>query len=560
VGVLENALNNHFLIGAADPTVRSQIIRAVERHDFAAGDEIIRQGESGEEADKFYILEIGKTSVLKGGEEVYVYEEGSCFGDIALLYDCPRNATVVCKEAATVWTISRATFRAVLSQNDAIESDACRAAIGQVEILAGLTDSQVDAVADALVKMTFKKGDLIMKKGEAGELFYFLSDGEVAVREIQDKDTGEEILGVTIKSGSKRSYFGEHALLANEPRGATIQVESDTCTCLALDRDDFDHVLGPLQEVLHQNTIVNTCTTKIPAFRCMTGYERETLSECMVVSEVGNGDIIIKQDDESATFTIILKGEAATEGKTDKIYFGELGLLDTVCCAPADVVAQGPVTIAQISRKVFNQELGVTLEEIKSRDNLFTTADADGSGGIDIAELQNMAARNGTVLTSDEAGEIMAGIDTDGNGVIDQEEFSAWLNKNLDDRRHRTLAGKFGGSGGDGVKFGGGGSFLNFGGSADLGADMKFEDLEVRQVIGSGNFGRVSIAKNMASGMHFAVKQISKMYIQEMGVTLAVLAEKEVMKNLMHPFVTQVRNNGVCVCVWVRVYGRGGVW
>jgi CRP-like cAMP-binding protein len=481
--VLEAALSSHFLIGTADQVVRTQIIRAVERHEFAVGDEIIKEGETGAQADKFYILESGKTSVIQGGEEVYVYEEGSCFGDIALLYDCPRTANVVCKEAATVWTINRATFRAVLSQNDEKEADACRAAIGQVEILAGLTESQIDAVSDALVKMTFEKGDLIMKKGEAGELFYFLSDGEVAVREIENKDTGDELEGVTIKAGSKRSYFGEHALLSNEPRGATIQVVSDTCTCLGLDRDDFNHVLGPLQDVLNQNTIVTTCATKIRVFRCMTGYERETLSECMLVSEVGDGDIIIDQDDDSATFTIILKGEAVTEGKTGKTYFGELGLLDAVWRAPADVVAQGPVTIAQISREVFSRELGVTLEEIKERGDL--------------------------------------------------------------DRRASHFGGKFGGGGG--AKFGGGGSFLNFGASADLVADMQFEDLEVRQVIGSGNFGRVSIAKDKASGMHFAVKQLSKMYIQEMGIAFAVMREKEVMKNLMHPFVTQVRIRGGCV-------------
>jgi Ca2+-binding EF-hand superfamily protein/mannose-6-phosphate isomerase-like protein (cupin superfamily) len=66
----------------------------------------------------------------------------------------------------------------------------------------------------------------------------------------------------------------------------------------------------------------------------------------------------------------------------------------------------------------------------KAVDSLFTAADADGSGGIDIDELQSMAAKNGEILTDEEAGEIMAGIDTDGNGIIDKKEFTAWLNRN----------------------------------------------------------------------------------------------------------------------------------
>ena len=81
----------------------------------------------------------------------------------------------------------------------------------------------------------------------------------------------------------------------------------------------------------------------------------------------------------------------------------------------------------------------------KTVDNLFTAADADGSGGIDINELQSMAAKNGEILTDEEAGEIMAGIDTDGNGIIDKEEFKAWLNRNelLVNRRgsQRVVAG-----------------------------------------------------------------------------------------------------------------------
>jgi len=47
----------------------------------------------------------------------------------------------------------------------------------------------------------------------------------------------------------KADYFGERALLSNEPRGATVVASQET-VCLALDRDTFVEILGPLDKVM----------------------------------------------------------------------------------------------------------------------------------------------------------------------------------------------------------------------------------------------------------------------------------------------------------------------
>ena len=43
-------------------------------------------------------------------------------------------------------------------------------------------------------------------------------------------------------------YFGERALLNNEPRAATIRVTSKGAKALALDKEAFDLLLGPLED------------------------------------------------------------------------------------------------------------------------------------------------------------------------------------------------------------------------------------------------------------------------------------------------------------------------
>jgi len=47
----------------------------------------------------------------------------------------------------------------------------------------------------------------------------------------------------------KADFFGERALLSNEPRGATVSAVQDT-VCLTLDRDTFVELLGPFDAVM----------------------------------------------------------------------------------------------------------------------------------------------------------------------------------------------------------------------------------------------------------------------------------------------------------------------
>ena len=52
---------------------------------------------------------------------VHTYRNpGESFGELALLYNCPRAATVRCTRGGTLWALDRATFRAVLCGSKAL--------------------------------------------------------------------------------------------------------------------------------------------------------------------------------------------------------------------------------------------------------------------------------------------------------------------------------------------------------------------------------------------------------------------------------------------------------
>lgn len=74
------------------------------REEFAAGSTIIQQSEPG---SKFYVLEQGACEVVVNGEKVADLEQGKGFGELALMYDSPRAATVRATQAAVVWSLDR---------------------------------------------------------------------------------------------------------------------------------------------------------------------------------------------------------------------------------------------------------------------------------------------------------------------------------------------------------------------------------------------------------------------------------------------------------------------
>merc|ERR1719160_629555 len=98
--------------------------------------------------------------------------------------------------------------------------------------------------------MRFSKGEEIITQGQSGDTFYILYDGSVVV----NKD-GKKVTDLTAqaKKSNSAKFFGEQALLKNEPRAATVKVSTETATVLALDRDSFNMILGPLEEIMKES-------------------------------------------------------------------------------------------------------------------------------------------------------------------------------------------------------------------------------------------------------------------------------------------------------------------
>jgi len=84
-----------------------RILASLERLEMPVGETLIREGEPG---DRFYILAEGDVDVLQGGARIAVRHGVDILGEIALLRNIPRTATVVAATPLVLYALDRAPF------------------------------------------------------------------------------------------------------------------------------------------------------------------------------------------------------------------------------------------------------------------------------------------------------------------------------------------------------------------------------------------------------------------------------------------------------------------
>ena len=96
------------------PELLASAARQCRTSTWRPGEEVFRQGDRG---NLFYIIERGRFQVIRHETLVATLEDGDCFGEVALVTDNPRNATVRALTPAVVLTLSRESFQQLLRES-----------------------------------------------------------------------------------------------------------------------------------------------------------------------------------------------------------------------------------------------------------------------------------------------------------------------------------------------------------------------------------------------------------------------------------------------------------
>mmetsp|Transcript_3868 Transcript_3868/g.6037 ORF Transcript_3868/g.6037 Transcript_3868/m.6037 type:complete len:844 (+) Transcript_3868:161-2692(+) len=241
--VILSVLKSHFLFSQLHDYELDDVIDAMQEYFCSEGDIIIQEGDSG---DMFYVLEEGSCEIYIGGELIGSIQEHASFGDLALMYNSPRAATIKATTNCSLWTLDRVFFRQAMVTSSSNQNVQLCKFLSRISLFENLGSQSLNQLARSLMKQSYEDGQYIIRQGEIGEHFFVICKG--TVRCTRTGDNGEENELVQLHEGD---FFGERALIKKEPRAANVIAKGDA-ECYYLDRNNFNLMLGGLIDRLNQ--------------------------------------------------------------------------------------------------------------------------------------------------------------------------------------------------------------------------------------------------------------------------------------------------------------------
>mmetsp|Transcript_52881 Transcript_52881/g.113344 ORF Transcript_52881/g.113344 Transcript_52881/m.113344 type:complete len:942 (-) Transcript_52881:55-2880(-) len=232
---------------------------------FTRGQNIFKEGEIG---DKLYIIERGSCDALKttNQREVIVGQlpKGAFFGEIAVMYDMPRTATVRAATDVTVLFLSREDLFKTISVEklEKMRIVARTQVMTSIPLLAPLTAAQKVRIAQRMKSETWSLGSQLASEVHTTLRLYVIEQGRCLMKVQNEKQLPVFMQeswkdgGITVGPGQ---YFGMRGLLFGAPVGFNITAASDNLKTLsvsyseildACDPDEREEIAGAMHKAM----------------------------------------------------------------------------------------------------------------------------------------------------------------------------------------------------------------------------------------------------------------------------------------------------------------------
>lgn len=212
-------------LGELNFAQREEVVKQLRSRRFRPGEYVVREGEP---SDEFYLIRTGQAEVLKVDsdgwpQQLTVMRRGDYFGELALLYQQPRRASVRALTKLEVYAMARGVFEAMIAPKLrdyglTVKLLDERAELSRMSVFCQTPPSELDPILERLTSEEFAPGSDIIRQGETGDRFYLIRRGRVQV--VGRDAHGEQQVLAELAAGD---YFGEMALLRDAPRAATVR-------------------------------------------------------------------------------------------------------------------------------------------------------------------------------------------------------------------------------------------------------------------------------------------------------------------------------------------------
>ncbi|CAD8152969.1 unnamed protein product [Paramecium octaurelia] len=302
IDLIRNSFKGHFVFFSLSEDQIAKLIEQMFYCTLKANQFIFKQGD---QASSYFVIEKGSVEIIINDRQIRTLAEGSYFGEIALLYNTTRSASIRTLTDCGFWSLDSSTFKKIIEKLMLQDYDENRKFIDEVPFFSFMTSEQKDQSAYALITTKFAPGQAIVNEGDQADSFYVIKSGEVSVL----KGTKE-----IRKMGAKDS-FGEQALYEKSKREVTFVAETEV-KCVALGRENL--ILGDKVQIIIFWNIMRWSFEKSEVLKQLSKIQLEKIVQRAKIDNYKKGQVIVEAGKACDKLIVVLEG-AMTNSKQDSV-------------------------------------------------------------------------------------------------------------------------------------------------------------------------------------------------------------------------------------------------
>lgn len=546
-------LSAHFIFNSLTTENIKEIANSFKVFSFDTNKVIFSQGHFGQ---NFYIIESGSVEVLLNSEPKAILTAGGYFGEIALIYNTKRTATIRTIDKVSCFVLKGDSFRKAIRSVSTEKLEENRRFLLSLWFFNKLTDQQKETFLSLVVVQKFKPRQRIVREGEKGKLMYLVKEGLVSV----------SVKGVQQRTLGPGEYFGEQSEIYKTYRTASVDA-IDQVVLLCFNFKDLVDLLGTkLEYVIFRNSL-RICIEKTKYLKKLSRDQKESIVKNAEIESFEDGQILAEKGEKiSNKIVFVLKGEVCS-GKHKFGKFSIIGELELYLnknksfSCPLQVSEKA--FVAQISSgdvlRILNGDLKSSIKKgklitILKSVPIFRTLPYESLEKL-IFKLAVKKFPNKHIICSQgdpglelyivKSGKVKVKIDTKTIRLISKYDFFGERSLLFEEPRSATIISK---------------ScecwvlqkedflelinektqeyLLN---KIEMQNDeVEFNDLGIVKLLGKGTFGVVFLAQNTNSGQFYALKTVPRSKIESFHIRKNLLQEKNIMSMLDHPFIDKL--------------------
>ncbi|XP_035405546.1 cGMP-dependent protein kinase 2 isoform X4 [Cygnus atratus] len=322
--LITDALNKNQFLKRLEPQQIRDMVECMYERTFQQGSYVTRQGEPG---NHIFVLKEGRLEVFQQNKLLSSIPVWTAFGELAILYNCTRTASVKAITNVKTWALDREVFQNIMRVTAQTRQEQYRSFLRSVSLLKNLPEDKLTKIMDCLEVEYYDKGDYVIREGEEGNTFFIIAKGKVIVTQ----STADHSQPQLIKSLHKGDYFGEKALISDDVRSANVIADEYDVECLVIDRETFNQTVGTYEELQKylEGYVANLARAdeKRHAKRSFCGQlTKEVTLEMIQLQEK------VKVKNENIAFAMkCIKKKHVVDTKQQEHIYSEKRILEQIC-------------------------------------------------------------------------------------------------------------------------------------------------------------------------------------------------------------------------------------